>query len=85
MRNVVNFETVKEAKNTGNAPRKNFRRRSPTMLKLQWLAERLRKIDRIKEQLAAGTYSANSSDVAKSVLGICNDEEQNIKIDHLLS
>ena len=45
-------------------------RRSPTMLKLGWLAERLRKVERIKKMLASGEYKPDSEDVAKSILGV---------------
>lgn len=45
------------------------RPRAMTTLKLQWLAERLRKTERIKKQLAAGTYSVDSKSVAKAILG----------------
>ena len=46
------------------------KRRSPTLLKLQWLAERLRKVERIKRQVAEGTYHADSHDIAKAILNI---------------
>ena len=45
------------------------------MLKLQWLAERLRKIDRIKQELAAGSYNVSSKKVAKSVLSMNEDDQ----------
>jgi len=44
-----------------------------TMLKLQWLAERLRKTERIKGQLEAGSYHVASEDVARAMLGKARD------------
>ena len=48
----------------------SVRRRSPTLLKMQWLAERVRKCERIRKQVEAGTYEVDSQVVAKSLLGI---------------
>jgi hypothetical protein len=45
-------------------------RRSPTLLKLQWLAERVRKMERIKSEVGSGTYSVDSNLVAKAMLNI---------------
>jgi anti-sigma28 factor (negative regulator of flagellin synthesis) len=45
-------------------------KRSPTLLKLGWLAERLRKAERIKAQVEAGTYHVDSADVAKAILNL---------------
>ncbi len=50
--------------------RKQGRRRSPTLLKMQWLAERVRKSERIRKQVQEGTYKAESSDVARALLGL---------------
>lgn len=50
------------------SPQVKLRRRSPTLLKLQWLAERVRKVERIKGEVAAGTYRVDSQLVAKSIL-----------------
>lgn len=55
--------------NVGGEP-KQRRRRSPTLLKMQWLAERVRKSERIRKQVQDGTYKAESSDVARALLGI---------------
>ena len=49
---------------------KNGRPRSHTVLKLQWLAERVRKCERIKNEIAKGTYNVSSHDVAKSMLNL---------------
>lgn len=84
-RSTINFQELEEVSKSNEATRKSFRKRSPTMLKLQWLAERLRKIDKIKSQLAAGTYRADSREVAKAVLDVCNDEELEQKVNTLLS
>ena len=46
------------------------RPRKATLLKLQWLAERLRRCERIKKEIAAGTYRADSQEVAKALLGM---------------
>ncbi|MDD2942451.1 MAG: flagellar biosynthesis anti-sigma factor FlgM [bacterium] len=44
------------------------RKRNPTMLKLQWVAERARKLKRISEEVEAGTYCVDSSEVARAIL-----------------
>lgn len=50
------------------------RPRSMTTLKLQWLAERARKVRAIKDAVDTGTYKVDSKSVAKAVLGIYEDE-----------
>ncbi len=47
---------------------KRLRRRSVTTLKMEWLAERVRKVKRIKEEIEQGTYSIDSREVAKAML-----------------
>jgi len=45
-------------------------RRSPTLLKLEWLGERLRRAERIKAELEAGTYKVDSEAVARKILNL---------------
>jgi anti-sigma28 factor (negative regulator of flagellin synthesis) len=40
------------------------------MLKLNWLAERVRKTKRIQEQLANGEYHIDTNRVAKAMLNL---------------
>ncbi len=54
--------------------KKNRRPRSMTTLKLQWVAERVRKCRRIKEALENGSYHVDSREVAKSLLQIREEE-----------
>lgn len=49
------------------APR---RARKATLLKLQWLAERLRKVERVRKQIEEGSYHVASEDVARSILNL---------------
>jgi anti-sigma28 factor (negative regulator of flagellin synthesis) len=44
------------------------RKRSVTTLKLDWLAERIRKCKRIKEAVEDGSYNVDSHDVAKAII-----------------
>ena len=46
------------------------RPRAMTTLKLQWLAERLRKAETIRKAIAGGTYEVDSNLVARAVLGL---------------
>jgi anti-sigma28 factor (negative regulator of flagellin synthesis) len=46
------------------------RPRSMTVLKLQWLAERVRKCRKIQQDVEAGTYEVSSEKVAKALLCI---------------
>ena len=59
-------------KNVNAIPRK----RSLTSLSLQWLAERMRKAERIKAEIAAGKYSVSSSDVAESLVSEPSDPHE---------
>ena len=44
--------------------------RKPTVLNLQWLAERARKVERIKQELESGTYYVDSKKIAKALLNL---------------
>ncbi len=44
------------------------RMRSITSISLDWLAERFRKTQNVKEKLADGSYSVDTSTVAKAIL-----------------
>lgn len=58
-------------KNEDEAPlRKSGRPRSMTVLKLQWLAERVRKCAKLKDQIDNGSYHVDSKEVAKKILNI---------------
>jgi anti-sigma28 factor (negative regulator of flagellin synthesis) len=52
------------------------RKRSLTSLSLQWLAERMRKAERIKAEIAAGKYSVSSADVAESLVSEPSDPHE---------
>lgn len=43
-------------------------KRSLTSLSLQWIAERLRKAERIRAEIAAGRYSVSSAEIAESLV-----------------
>ena len=45
-------------------------RRNPTMLKLQWIAERVRRCERIKKQIHDGSYGVSSRAVARALLNL---------------
>ena len=47
--------------------------RKATLLKLQWIAERARKVERIKKELESGSYHVESRDLAKALLGFRED------------
>jgi len=50
------------------------RRKGLTSLTLEWLAEKFRRTERIKEALNKGTYEVDSSKVAQAMI---NSEHQN--------
>ena len=57
-------ESSEDKKKDTNTPRK----RGVTSLSLQWLAERMRKAERIKAEIAAGKYRVLSAEVAESLV-----------------
>ena len=44
------------------------RKRSLTSLTLNWLAERMRKAERVRSAIEKGHYKINSEDLAKSIV-----------------
>lgn len=44
------------------------RRRGLTSVALQWVAERFRRAEQVKEQIATGTYKVESDKIAKAIL-----------------
>jgi hypothetical protein len=54
--------------NNNSNPRQP-RRRGLTSMTLQWIADKLRRTDRIKEELSAGTYQVDSAKVAQAMVG----------------
>ncbi len=44
------------------------RKRCLTTLKMQWVAERIRKCKRIQKEIASGSYKVDSCEVAKAIL-----------------
>lgn len=69
------LEELLEDAPTEELPERPRRARSMTVLKLQVLAERIRKIERIKRELAANTYRVDSKRVARAILAIDQEEE----------
>jgi Anti-sigma-28 factor, FlgM len=57
----------------GNNQQKPPRKRGLTSLTLEWLAEKFRRTERIKDALHRGTYQVDSNEVAKAML---NSEQQ---------
>jgi anti-sigma28 factor (negative regulator of flagellin synthesis) len=47
---------------------KPARKRGLTSVALQWLAEKMRRTERIKEELERGTYQVDSSKIAEAIL-----------------
>ncbi len=48
-------------------------KRSVTSLTLGWLAERLKRAERLKKEIAAGSYRVDSSAVAQAMISPKND------------
>jgi anti-sigma28 factor (negative regulator of flagellin synthesis) len=53
--------------NNSNPP-KEGRKRGLTSVALQWLADKMRRTERIKEVLQRGTYQVDSSKIAEAIL-----------------
>lgn len=51
-----------------NNQSKPARKRGLTSVALQWLAEKMRRTERIKEELERGTYQVDSSKIAEAIL-----------------
>lgn len=52
----------------GEPQSKPTRKRSLTDITLGWIADRLRRAEKIKEQVQSGTYKVNNDKVAASIL-----------------
>lgn len=70
MDNLVNGKQIVTDEVESVEPTRSPRPRKATMLKLQWLSERLRKCERIKREIQAGTYHVESDEVAKAILNL---------------
>lgn len=44
--------------------------RSPTLLKIQWCAERARRLEQLRRAIPEGSYSVSSADVARAMLNL---------------
>lgn len=51
-----------------NNQQKPGRKRGLTSVALQWIADKMRRTERIKEELQRGTYQVDSSKVAEAIL-----------------
>jgi anti-sigma28 factor (negative regulator of flagellin synthesis) len=51
-----------------NNSNKTPRRKGLTSLTLQWLADKLRRTDQIKDELSRGTYKVDSAKVAQAIV-----------------
>ena len=67
--------TTSNTNSENNGSETPKRRRSPTLLKLNWLSERMRKVEKIKAALEAGTYRPDSTEVARALIGKHRDED----------
>jgi anti-sigma28 factor (negative regulator of flagellin synthesis) len=51
-----------------NKQPKEGRKRGLTSVALQWLADKMRRTQRIKEELQRGTYQVDSNKIAEAIL-----------------
>ena len=54
--------------NSNAEENKKPRQRSLTSLTLNWMAERVRRAERIKKQVAKGKYKVNSEEIAAAII-----------------
>lgn len=59
-----------------NKQPKEGRRRGLTSVALQWLADKMRRTERIKEELERGTYQVDSNKIAQAILNADNQSKQ---------
>ena len=60
---------------TNNA--KTSRKRGLTSLTIQWLAEKFRRAEKIKEELSQGTYQVDSDKVAQAIIDNSHPSDSN--------
>ena len=65
---VVRFSQVSQEVEAQRAEVQTKRPRKATTLKLEWYAERMRKIERIKDAVNCGTYHIDSIKVARALI-----------------
>ncbi len=56
---------------------KQPRKRGLTSMTLQWIAEKFRRAEKIKEELSQGTYQVDSDKVAKAIIDNSNPPHNN--------
>jgi hypothetical protein len=66
--NLYGVDFIKESDMSDNYEQKPPRRRGLTSMTLQWIADKLRRADRIKEELSRGTYQVDSAKVAQAIV-----------------
>ncbi len=69
------FTSVQTGQTSEQPKLVNRRPRSLTTLKLEVVAERARKMKRIREALASGTYNVQPDQVAKSLLKVFSQDD----------
>jgi len=53
------------------------RKRGLTSMTLQWIAEKFRRAEKIKEELSQGTYQVDSDKVAKAIIDNTHPPQNN--------